>query len=427
MLKRKYILVLTLAVVLATIALMLLFREPPRRFDWRETYDEEGRQPYGAFVIYELLEGFFPDASVEILADSIHGVLPEEKEAANYIFVGQALYMDSSDVSALLRFVEAGNVAFISSKTIPYDLMFHLYYEECDDIYWEDYNVLYDTAIQLNFEHERLRADTGFTCEYVARQEVFPYSWSYIEPFYFCGEETGLVPIGMMNDSLANFARVHYGEGYFYLHTTPLAFSNIQLLDAQGLEYANRAFSHLQAGPIYWDRYSRAPEWMGRRMNNRNNYLANRELSKESPLQYILGQPPLAWAWYTLLGLGLLFLVFRAKRKQRIIPVMDPNTNTSLAFLSTIGRLYFIQNNHKKLALQQMKLFRAFLRERYFIQSRDLDEGFMERLAHKSEISKETIGKIILLYKNIRNSSFVSENTLIDFHRLLDGFYKNCK
>ena len=74
-----------------------------------------------------------------------------------------------------------------------------------------------------------------------------------------------------------------------------------------------------------------------------------------------------------------------------------------------------------------MKLFRAFLRERYFIQSRELDEGFMERLAHKSEISKETIGKIILLYKNIRNSSFVSENTLIDFHRLLDGFYKNCK
>ena len=427
MLKRKYILVLILAVVLATATLMLLFRNPSKRFDWRETYDEESRQPYGAYVIYELLQGFFPDAPVEVMRDSLSGVLPGENESANYVFIGQALYMDSSDVNALLHFVEAGNLAFISSKTIPYDLMFHLYYEECDDIYWEDYNVLYDTTVHLNFEHARLRADTGYAFTYLARQEARPYSWSYIEPFYFCEEETGLAPIGMMNDSLANFARVRYGEGFFYLHTTPIAFSNLQLLEEPGLEYANRAFSHLQPGPIYWDRYSRAPEWMGRRMNNRNNYLSNRELSKESPLQYILGQPPLAWAWYLLLALGVLFLIFRAKRKQRIIPVRDTNVNTSLAFISTIGRLYFIQNNHKKLALQQMKLFRAFLRERYFIQSRDLDKSFMERLAHKSEIPEETIEKIILLYKNIRNSSFVSENTLIDFHRLLDGFYKNCR
>ena len=427
MLKRKYILVLILAVVVATATIMVLFRDSPRRFDWRETYDEESRQPYGTYVIYELLQGLFPDASVEVLRDSLRGVLPEQDEGANYLFVGQALYMDSTDVRALLRFVESGNLAFISSKTIPYDLMFHLYYEECDEIYWEDYTILYDTAVQLNFEHAALRADTGYSLEYLSRQEAMPYSWSYIEPFYFCEKENGLVPIGMMNDSLANFARVRYGQGFFYLHTTPLAFSNIQLLDERGLEYVNRAFSHLQAGPIYWDRYSRAPEWIGRRMNNRNNYLANRELSKESPLQYILSQPPLAWAWYTLLSLGLLFLAFRAKRKQRIIPVLDPNTNTSLAFLSTIGRLYFIQNNHKKLALQQMKLFRSFLWERYFIQSRDLDKGFVERLSHKSEIPEETIEKIILLYKNIRNSSFVSENTLIDFHRLLDGFYKHCK
>lgn len=427
MMKRKYILVLILAAVLATATLMLLFRNPPRKFDWRETYDEASRQPYGTYVIFELLQNLFPGQPVEVLRDSLHGRLPEEGEPANYVFVGQALYMDSSDVNALLHFVEAGNLAFISSKTIPYDLMFHLYYEECDDIYWEDYNILNDTAAALNFEHPALRADTDYVFEYVARQEARPYSWSYIEPLYFCGQEEGLAPIGMMNDSLANFARVRYGEGFFYLHTTPLAFSNIQMLDERGLEYANRAFSHLHAGPIYWDRYSRAPEWMGRRMNNRGGGLANRQFSEDSPLQYILGQPPLAWAWYTLLGLGLLFLAFRAKRKQRIIPVLEPNTNTSLAFLSTIGRLYFIQNNHKKLALQQMKLFRAFLWERYAIQSRDLDENFVERLAHKSEIPKETIQKIILLYKNIRNSSFVSENTLIDFHRLLDGFYKNCK
>jgi len=427
MLKRKYIAALILAAALATAMLMLLFRGPSRRFDWRETYDEESRQPYGTYVIFQLLNGYFPDAPVTVLRDSLRSLLPEERGPANYVFIGEALFMDSMDIRTLLNFVDAGNLAFISSKTIPYQLMNHLYYEECNDIYWEDYAMHYDTGATLNFEHESLRADTAYPYEYLARQEARPYSWSYIGQPYFCGQDEGLVPVGMMNDSLANFARLRHGAGYFYLHTTPLAFSNIQLLNERGLQYANRAFSHLQPGPIYWDRYSRVPEWMGRQVNNRSDYLANRELSKESPLQYILGQPPLAWAWYSLLALGLLFLAFRAKRKQRIIPVLEPNTNTSLAFLSTIGRLYFIQNNHKQLALQQMKLFRAFLWERYLMQSRELDDAFMERLAHRSEIPKETIEKIILLYKNIRNSSFVSENTLIDFHRLLDGFYKNCK
>lgn len=60
MLKRKYILVLILAVVVATATIMVLFRDSPRRFDWRETYDEESRQPYGTYVIYELLQAFFP-------------------------------------------------------------------------------------------------------------------------------------------------------------------------------------------------------------------------------------------------------------------------------------------------------------------------------------------------------------------------------
>ena len=236
-----------------------------------------------------------------------------------------------------------------------------------------------------------------------------------------------MASIGTLNDSLPIFARVAYGDGYFYLHTIPLVFTNIQLLDEEGLEYANRTFSHLQAGPIYWDDYSRVSEWMGRRRNERQYYSASRQLSTESPLQYILGQPPLAWGWYLLLSLGLLYLLFRAKRKQRIIPVLEPNTNTSLEFLSTIGRLYFMQNNHKQLALQQMKLWQSYLRERYLLQTRDMDSAFVEKLAHKSEISKEVINKILLLYRNISSSTFVSENTLIDFHRLLDNFYKNSK
>ena len=57
MLKRKYILVLILAVVVATATIMVLFRDSPRHFDWEETYDEGEPPAYGTYVIYELLQG----------------------------------------------------------------------------------------------------------------------------------------------------------------------------------------------------------------------------------------------------------------------------------------------------------------------------------------------------------------------------------
>lgn len=427
MFRRKNIIFYALALLAAIALLAYLFGSRSPQVDWRESYKPDSRGPYGTKVIFELLQGYFPGEPLTVLEDSIKGQLPNEMESASYIFIGEALFMDSADLKTLLAFVEAGNQAFISSKTIPFDLMFHLYYEECEEAYWDDYSSFADTVARLNFDHPSLQKKGGFTYKYLDRYQVAPYSWSYIAPYYFCGLEEGLVSIGTLNDSLSIFARVPYGEGYFYLHTVPLAFTNIQLLDEAGLEYANRTFSHLHAGPAYWDDYSRVPEWMGRRRNERQYYNASRQLSSESPLQYILGQPPLAWGWYLLLALGLLYMAFRARRRQRIIPVLEPNTNTSLEFLSTIGRLYFLQNNHRQLALQQIKLWQGHLREHYFLQTREMDKAFVEKLANKSEIPEDAINKILLLCRNIQSSNFVSENTLIEFHRLLDDFYKNSK
>lgn len=423
--RRTYALGGILVVVLLLLA--VLFSTRNERFDWRESYDEESTEPYGTKVIYDFLQSYFPAKEFITLKDSIKNVLPVETEAGSYVFVGEALYMDSIDLRYLRDFVSAGNVAFISSKTIPFDLMFYLYFDECDEAYWDDYDIIQDTVVHLNLDHPNLRADSAYEYQFFSHNITQYYNWSYVADYYFCELEEGLVPIGYMNDSLANFVRRKMGDGYFYLHTTPLAFTNLQLLDDEGQEYVSALLSHLQEGNIYWDSYSRVPEWLGRRRNQNQYYSPDRSLSTDSPLQYILSQPPLAWAWYLLLAMGLLYLIFRAKRKQRIIPVIESNNNTSLEFIATIGRLSFLQNNHKQLAMQQMKLFLAYVREHYYLNTRELDATFVEKLVYKSETDKALIDKILLLYKNIKSSSFVSENTLIEFHQRLDAFYRNCK
>lgn len=418
-----------LGIVVVVVLLLVLLWQVPNRHNWLETYKESSKEPYGSHVLFELLKSYFPGQPTTVIEEKLSEELPlDGDKKKNYVFVGEGLFMDSSDVDVLLDFVDLGNTAFISSRTIPYDLMFYLYYEECDNAYWDDYYSVPDSSVALSLIHPNLRRDSSFVFDYVYRGKKREYRWQYIEDYYFCNQENGLVRLGYLNDSLVNFAQIKYGEGFFYLHTTPMAFTNINMLEEEALDYADRVFSHLEEGPIYWDKYSRISEATARRRNNSAPPPNERRLSNDTPLQYILSQPPLAWAWYTLLGATLLFLIFRAKRKQRIIPVLEQNANTSLEFVKTIGRLYFLQNNHRQLSLQKMRLFRAFVREKYQITLREEnDSSMIERLATKSEIPVEVIEKIMSMYRNIESSSFVSENTLIEFHQKMDAFYKNCK
>lgn len=400
-----------------------LFSRQQWPIDWRETYKETSKEPYGTAIIYDLLESYFPSKRLTDIKQAIHKEFKDDSINGNYVFVGEAVFADSMDIQALLDFVGRGNKAFISSKTIPYDLMFYIYNDECDD-YWDDYSTVGDSSVSLNFAHPDLRVNAPYPSHYQYQDKKLDYAWRYIPSFTFC-EVSYMAPLGFMNDTLVNFAQVDYESGTFYLHTTPIAFSNLQMLEESGVAYASKVFSHLKEGDIYWDVYSRVPERFVR--DTDDPYTGNRRISANSPLEFILSQPPLAWAWYILLGIGLLYLLFMAKRRQRTIPVKEPHTNTSLEYISTVGRLYFLQNNHKQLALKKMKLFLSYVRERYNIQTRDLDALFVKQLANKSEVSATIIDKILLLNQNIERSSFVSENTLVQIHEVIDTFYKNRK
>jgi len=394
--------------------------------DWTETYQEESKEPYGTFVTYELLKDFFPDDRLRNIKEKIEKQLPlEQEKKSNYVFVGEAMYFDSSDVKALLGYVEEGNTAFLSSKTLPFDLMFDLYFEECNDYYWDDYTVYEDTMTSMYLDHPNLATDTSYKFRFFNGDEEEDYQWKFIDSIYFCEKENAFVQLGTFNDSLINFARVSYGEGYFYLHTTPLTLTNYHLLEENGLAYTEGLFSHLQEGPIYWDAYSRVSEYLGLRQNQELGSSA--PVDSESPLQYILSQRSLTWAWYLFLAMALLYLIFRAKRRQRIIPVLEENKNTSLQFISTIGSLYFIQNDHRKLSIQKMKLFDTFVRDRYHLPTKVHDREFVDRLADRSEVQRNIINRIVLFFNNIKTSNFVSEKTLIELHQAIDQFYKNCK
>jgi len=215
-----------------------------------------------------------------------------------------------------------------------------------------------------------------------------------------------------------------YGDGAFYLQTSPIAFTNLYQTKKQGQTYTEIIMAHLPTETIYWDEFSNVPAAIGRNKNWANN---DPLTPREGPLDYILSQPPLAWAWYLLLSLGLLYLLFRAKRRQRMIPVLAPNRNTSLEFISTIGRLHFTGKNHRRIALQQMDLLESFIRSKYKLSTQDKTETFIKNLSRIAEIEEALLAKMFLIQKNIKSSKFTTDKTLIELHKLTDYFYKNCR
>lgn len=392
--------------------------EKPKH-SWYETYKNDKKEPYDTYVISEMLEKYFPAKKFNVIRRPLHQSLPRNS-GNNYIFIGSGMFLDSLSELKLLDYVHRGNNAFLSIPNIPYVIEDTLNLSVCE-YYYPTYSNS-DSVARLNFYQEDFKSNPPYEFCYRNLNDTMFYSWSYIidtcinseaEPHFYAN----------LNDTLTNYMRVSFGKGYFYIHTTPLAFTNVQLLNKRSVEYAEKVFSFLPEGDIYWDEFSKIPIEHKNEDNNEGGELR----WEKSPLYFILSQPALKTAWYLILALVLLFILFRAKRRQRPIPVLIPNTNTSLEFAETIGRIYYLQNDHKKLASQKMKLFLEGIRNRYNIATNTIDDTFMLKLAQKSQVPQKEIERLFENYKVIENQKSINEESLIIFNQSIDNFYTKAK
>ncbi len=432
---RSLLLLILLAIVLLGGMFYYYYESSQPKFDWSEVswnkkaYRQHNDQPYGTRIAYRLLESYFPGKKLRKITQNVGDELPHDSVAGrSYVFIGEALYLDSIGTSRLLQFVAAGNTALISSKTIPFDLMFHLYYHECDEIGWDDYATLSDTFARLSLIEPSLQQDPVFHFAYQNKPQN--YDWHYIPERYFCSGQAQR-PLGYVNDSVVGFAEFPFGQGRFLLHTNPIVFSNYSLLRPDTRPYVEGIWSQLEAGDLWWDDLSQVPEAVARR---RNRGSRGSGLEDDHPLTFILQQPALAWAWYLLAGLAGAWLFFRAKRRQRIIPVLPKNENSSYEFIGTIANLHFRERNYQAQSIQQMKLFLAQLRERYGVVAAldtvswlpRTDDEFFRRLAKLSEVPETQLRHLFARYAD-SIQQIPTEKTMVDLHLAMEGFFRRAK
>ena len=371
----------------------------PKPIDWTQSFDGDDRRPYGSLVLRALLPELFPEQRIEAAELPPYLVLRDTTlRDRNYLFLAFTFAPDEAEMEVLLDFVARGNAIFAAARNFHGPLADTLNLDT--NIHWDALRTPTDVAlpdtITVNFANEALRRAGG----YAYRPEA---TAAYFGRF----DTLRTSVLGENSKGEANFIRMDVGGGAFYLSSVPLAFTNYNLLDESGAEYVAKALSYLPVQDVLWDDYYKPL-----------NALAT------TPLRYVLVNEPLRHAYFVLIGALLLFLVFEGKRRQRVIPVARPPRNDTVAFVRTVGRLYYSRGDHAGLARKKIAYFLDHVRTRLRLDTNELGEETQRQAAERSGVPLGDVRKTFALVERLREKPRVSEAELGQLSRRLEAFYQ---
>lgn len=394
-----------MAILVVIFALILLAeRDQPKPIDWRPTYGVNDKIPLGLFVLSKEIKGLLKNQEIkkvdsltpyELLASPYNRHTSKEEPIVHGTFFSIAEYglIDSQSITEILHFVSRGNHAFLSMKAFPKALLDSLKVSCTTDFQrpGNDATLVWLANGKLNSKKHTLTQGTGggyFSKIDTLNTTVLGYQANKAQ--------------GGQKD--INFIKVPYQKGAFYLHTQPAAFTNFHLLKADHAQYAQSVLSYLPHETLFW--YIKGQQ--------------NESIS-DSPLRYILSQPALKWAWYiALIGL-LIFIFFNAKRKQRIVPILQPLPNLTVDFTKTIGNLYYQEGDHGNIIDKKIIYFLERVRHEYLIDTSKLDADFIKKLQHKTGKDEKDIKELVFLMDQHRKSYHGSlEEDLIKMNNAIE-------
>jgi hypothetical protein len=415
--------ILLVAIVVAG-GLMYYFLYSKDRTNWEQHYQEASKDPYGTSVLYGLLEeragGLTDITSDYLLFIKKHA---SKDTNANIVLINRYAFLSDTEATVLMNWSAQGNTVFMATESIPDQLMNKLYSNECE-LEWKGLSYFTDSIIHPNFSllSQRDSIDYQYKAPYTGSNtfDQNQYTqWSFYDSKYLCETADSVIKYGYLSTSkdsgYVNFVFIPYGKGGFYFHTNPLLFSNYYLRDYQHLTYTSKVFQHLHNGNTYFDKFHKSYQ----------NF--NQNGAQEGPLVYILSQRSLKYGWYLLLGMTVLYLLFRAKRKQKPMAILEEKKNTTLAYYKTVGSLYFQQQDPYKISLLMFRMFRMYVKEKYKISIKTNDEQTIHLLSTRSQINQEHIAKLLKIDHYVNSRPAVSNEDVINYYQKLNYFYLHCK
>jgi hypothetical protein len=389
---RKYFIFGGLLLVLYFVA---QYTKPPV-VNWGTTYLPEDKIPFGTYILRNHIKDIFPKSEQRVDKNDIYNTLKAAPAgSSNYFIIASNLKVEALDFTVMKKYMAAGNNIFIAAFQMDGALADSL-------------------KIELNSDfdfHNKTKYPINFTSSHLRRDMDYYFERGIAAQYFSSLDTTKAVVLGRKYDIKPNLIQYRFGKGSLLLCPNPQLFTNYSLLNENGADYVEKVFSYLPpVRTIIWDEHYVRP-------------LAN----DQSVLRVLFNYDTLRWAYYlALIGL-VVFVLYEMKRRQRIIPILDPLKNSSVEFAQVIGTVYYQQRNHHDIIEKKINYFLEYLRNKYRLKTTELDQEFEETLVKITGIDVGLIAQLIGYinsFNKMDKDIKINDQYLIEFNKLIEQFYK---
>ena len=366
--------------------------------DLRETYQYKDTKPFGGYIAHALLTEIYPDKMINVNKKAFHTFRADTyaDSASFYMSISKNFYCSEEEANSILDFVTEGHSFFIAASFIDSVLLDKVNCKQAGSNWM-------NSLAEYKYSQGSLSVKDSFSYFY------FPF-YNY---FSKVDSVNGRV-IGRSQGGQPDLLVLFIGKGRLFLHCEPRAFSNYFLLKNENYHFMKEVMQYTKEKPgnIFWDDHY-----------NRKNY---REDGKSrSALSILFQYPELAIAFWILLAMLLLYILFNGKRRQRVIPVIKPVENTSIAFTQAIAGLYLAEKDNKTIADKMITYFNEHIRSRYFLNVHGGSKDFVQLLSKKSGVSVESVQALYNAMEQVQLAEQVSDFELLSLNEQIQQFYKN--
>lgn len=424
----------------------------PKKFVWSPTFSHVDKQPFGCFVFDSVLTQSLPNGYHVTKKTFFQLDQEHAKEKISVLMVVDQHNLKQLDVKYLCNIARRGGKVMVvasssfddgrNADTVVVDELERTFKVRIEDgtyfslrgilsglkahdndmydtIYWNNRETMY--AAQSYRMFYNMVGGTLFV-DSVPKVKRLAYTLStagydYKLDSLYVGDFTGfdtIVDEKERIERIDTFAikkvptavSVPYGKGEVIFVSSPLLFTNYGMLEGNTSVYIFRLMSYLADLPVYrTEAYVKTDAML---------------VAEQSPFREFIKRPPLRWALYLALLGVVLFMIFTARRRQRVIPIISKPANRSLEFIQLIGTLYYQRKDHVDLVRKKFKLFAEELRKTAGVDISDVNTDDREYLllAEKTGMNSDRLKKVIrqirLVLHSEGNISVEEMRSLID-------------
>lgn len=384
--------IITWAGAILLVAYLMAQYNKPLPVNWSPTLYYGDKIPFGTYILHDQLKTIYPGSKVTRTNAPVYNTLRNTGIKGNYIMVARTIDIKKLDYKELVKFIKAGNNVFMTAFN------------------WDGF--LTDTLkIRTRAEYNKGNTALNFVNPTLKRSHVYSFQRDICSQYFSSFDTAHAVVLGQNTLKHTNYLSFAFGKGHLYLCANPQLFTNYSLLTPQGADYASKALSYLPITQnVYWDQFQ------------------NKDIDvDQSPLRVIFSHDSLRWAYYIALITALVFVIYEVKRRQRIIPVIEPLQNNTLDFVTTVGQVYYERRDNGNIAHKKITYLLEYWRTKYYLKTTVLNMEFVNALSQKTGIDTDFAKQLINLINYIHVQPKVNDQELIELNQAIEKFYSQSR